>query len=176
MYSDELIADGIIKKDERAFGALVDKYGGLIKSIVRYHLSAFPSYIEDCENDILLALWQNMARYDAGKNSLKNWIGAVSKYKCIDYKRKYYKELETENIEDKIIAQNDVYESLKEDVQSLLAGLSDSDRELFYRRYILGERVEEIARSSGKNAAFLYNRLSRGRKKLKRCIKESGIK
>ncbi|MDD6214142.1 MAG: sigma-70 family RNA polymerase sigma factor [Firmicutes bacterium] len=176
MYSDEFIADGIIKKDERAFGALVDKYGGLIKSIVRYHLSDFPSYIEDCENDILLALWQNMAHYDTGKNSLKNWIGAVSKYKCIDYKRKYYKELEMENIEDRIIAQNDVYESLKEDVQSLLAGLSEADRELFYRRYILGERVEEIARRSGRNAAILYNRLSRGRKKLKRCIKESGIK
>ena len=114
------------------------------------------------------------------ESAKKRQAEILAQYNCKNYEEFNQliknKELEMENIEDRIIAQNDVYESLKEDVQSLLAGLSEADRELFYRRYILGERVEEIARRSGRNAAILYNRLSRGRKKLKRCIKESGIK
>ena len=40
------------------------------------------------ENDILFSIWQNIDRFDANKNTLKNWIGAVSKYRAINYKRK----------------------------------------------------------------------------------------
>ena len=175
MDTDSAIMLGIMKKDQHAFEALVDKYGGLIKSVVRYHLAAFSAYAEDCENDILLSIWQNADRFDSEKNSLKNWIGAVSKYKCIDYKRKYCKELETENIDDKAIAKNDVYSSLQEDISALLEALPEADRQLFYRHYILGERVEDIAHAMHSKTSLLYNRLSRGRKKLKKCIQGSDI-
>lgn len=174
MNQDDKIVAGILKKDQKAFQLLVDEYGGLIWSIVKFHLSVFESYQEECRNDILLSVWQNMSRYDAKKNSLKNWIGAISKYKCIDYKRKYYKELRLEALDESIPDTKNVFEqTLQDEIDSLLAGLTPRDRELFYRHYILEEKVEDIAKDTNKSPGYFYNRLSRGRKKLKQNLQRS---
>lgn len=94
MYkTDEDLARFVASGDEYAFEELIRRYGGLIKSIVRYHLRDISMWQDDCINDILFKIWQNIDRFDAEKNNLKNWIGAVAKYRAIDYKRKYYREL-----------------------------------------------------------------------------------
>ena len=174
MNQDDKIVAGIIKKDQKAVELLVDEYGGLIWSIVKFHLSVFEVYQEECRNDILLAIWQNIDRYDANKNSLKNWIGAISKYKCIDYKRKYYKELRLEALDETIPDTKNTFEqTMQNEIDSLLSGLSPGDRELFYRHYILGEKVETIAKDFHKSSGYFYNRLSRGRKKLKQNLRRS---
>ena len=87
---DRQLAAGIRRKEEKALDQLIDQYGRLIKSIVFYHLGDF--YRDECINDILLCIWNHIDQYHPEKNSLKNWIGAICKYKCIDYKRKFYKE------------------------------------------------------------------------------------
>lgn len=172
---DEKITEGILNGDEFALELLIDKYGGLIKSIVYYHLKYFPEYREECMQDIFLAIWRNIKSYNADKNSLKNWIGAVSKYKCIDYKRKYYKEICFEELDESVagpesFAQNE----LAEEIESILNCLDKDDRELFYRHYILGEKICRIAKSKDKSSAFFYNRLSRGREKIRRSLQRSG--
>lgn len=172
--NDEQIAKGIINKDKSAFNALVDAYGGLIKSIVRHHLSSFLCYQDECVNDILLSVWQNMERYDSNKNTLKNWIGAISKYKCIDYKRKYYKENCIQALDINMADNRNEYDSiLNDEVESLLKSLKPRDRELFYRHYILGEKVELIAEQTESKPSNLYNRLTRGRKKLRAILQRS---
>jgi len=35
----------------------------------------------------LLAIWDNIDSFDEDKNSFKNWVAAISKYKSIDYQR-----------------------------------------------------------------------------------------
>lgn len=174
MNQDDKIVAGMLKKDQKAFQLLVDAYGGLIWSIVKFHLSGFASLQEECTNDILLSIWQNIARYDAEKNSLKNWIGAISKYKCIDYKRKYYREMRFEPLDDTLPDPNDAFEqTLQDEIDSLLSGLAPRDRDLFYRHYILEEKVDEIAKDVHESPCNLYNRLSRGRKKMKQNLQRS---
>ena len=90
MSLDREIVEGIKRKDENAFNILVDIYGGVIKSIVIYHMRGFLEYTDECINDVLLSVWNNIESYDSEKNSLKNWLGAIAKYKCIDYKKKYF--------------------------------------------------------------------------------------
>ncbi len=171
---DEQIVRGIINKDKNALTLLVDSYGSLIKSIVGYHLSALKLYQEECINDVLLSVWQNMKKFDSSKNSLKNWIGAICKYKCIDYKRKHYREICFEELDENIPDNEDKLESiLDSEINSLLEELTPKDRELFYRHYILGERVEQIAERMSNRPSILYNRLSRGRKKLRQILERS---
>lgn len=171
---DEQIVRGIINKDKNALAMLIDSYGSLIKSIVGYHLSAFKLYQEECINDVLLSVWQNIKKFDSGKNSLKNWIGAICKYKCIDYKRKHYREISFEELNENIPDNEDKLESiLDSEINSLLEGLTPKDRELFYRHYILGEKVEQIAEQTSNKPSILYNRLSRGRKKLRQILQRS---
>ena len=64
---------------------------------------------------------------------------------------------------------------IEKDFCELLSCLSEKDRQLFYRKYILGETVGEIAAREGKNTQSVYTRLSRGRRRLKsRLSKNSG--
>ncbi|MBO3444474.1 RNA polymerase subunit sigma-70, partial [Clostridium sp. CCUG 7971] len=42
--------------------------------------------------------WGNIKSFDKNKNNFKNWICAISKYKAIDYKRKYLSKIETLDI------------------------------------------------------------------------------
>lgn len=78
--TDDELVYLIIKKNQSAFDELIRRYGGLIKSIVKYHLKDIAMWQEECINDILFSIWKNIDRFDARKNTLKNWIGAVSKY------------------------------------------------------------------------------------------------
>ncbi len=169
MDRDKYIVSGVIKKNQKAFAALVEDYGALIRAIVRRHLSG-TAYAEECENDILLSLWQNMSRYDESKNSLKNWIGAVCKYKCADYLRRHYREARTEPLPDDVPFEEP--EDLTELVESLLMNLKPDDRRLFREHYLMGRPVGDIAREENKSPALLYNRLSLGRKRLRSIFKE----
>ena len=172
---DRQLAAGIRRKEEEALDELINQYGHLIKSIATYHLGDF--YRDECINDVLFCIWNHIDQYNPEKNSLKNWIGAICKYKCIDYKRKYYKENFVELDEtipvadqtEKIILEQE----LEVETNELLSSLSPKDRELFRRRYINEESIEEISRDMNLAPSVLYNRLSRGKKKLRNTLRRS---
>ena len=169
---DEHIVAGILKKDERALDQLIDKYGGLIKSIVSFHLYMDYGYQEECMNDILMILWDKIDQYNPEKNSLKNWIGAVCKYRCINYKRKYYREqfdelddsLQLDNNPERIILE----EELSDETESLLTALSKKDREIFRKRFLKDESIDDISKSMKLAPSVIYNRISKGKKKIKK--------
>ena len=173
MYvSDKELANAIKNGSERAFEELLRLYGGLIRAIVRYHLKDISMWQEDCENDVLLSVWRNIDRFDPEKNSLKNWLGAVAKYRAINYKRKYIRELAgkelTEDVADDMSADAEILKrETRSEILSLLEALAPADREIFIRRYILEQPVEEIAAVNKRKPSWIYNRLSRGRKILR---------
>ncbi len=175
---DKRLSERVALKDEKAFEEIVRLYGGLIKSIVKYHLKNMPMWQEDCINEILMNIWCNMKRFDPEKSSLKNWIGACSKYRCIDFKRRYCRELLKgeldENIEDVQARTELLKQETEEEINSLLAGLDSKDREIFIKRYLLDKTIDEISVTEGRSPSYVYNRLSRGRKKLRRLFGRKG--
>lgn len=78
-------------KDEEALRYAIERYGGLVKSVVRKHLypDAQMMFFEECVSDVFLGVWSNIDSYDAEKNTIKNWIAAIARFKAIDYGRKY---------------------------------------------------------------------------------------
>ncbi|HIU48063.1 MAG TPA: sigma-70 family RNA polymerase sigma factor [Candidatus Avimonoglobus intestinipullorum] len=177
--TDKELAARIAAGEERAMEEVVELYGGLIKAVVHKHLAAFEAYQEDCINDVLFAVWKNIRHYNPSKNSLKNWIGAISKYKSIDYKRKYYMELDRKEADETVAADGRVEDrllrrELEEEAWSMLRFLKPRDRELFFKRYVLEEDMEELSKSFNERPEVLYNRLSRGRKKLRLSLERKG--
>lgn len=171
--TDNELVRRIMLKDENAFAELIRRYGGLIKAIVRYHLKDISMWQDDCINDILFALWQNIDRFDAEKNTLKNWLGAVAKYRAINYKKKFYRDITagelSEDITDGTEVDMDIIkQEIEAETMSLLSGLKEEDKEIFIKRYFMEQSAEDIAAAKNKNTAWVYNRLSRGRKKLRR--------
>lgn len=158
-------------KKEKGLELLIDQYGGLITAIARKHLGTLKSYEEECVNDVLLAVWHHIDRFDSEKNTFKNWVAAVAKYKAIDYQRKYIKTQHESLSEAGMGETSEVHNIQTNDVEELLGHLSKGDRELFKAYYLQEIELKQIAQKQQTTISNLYNRLSRGRKKLKAIFK-----
>lgn len=164
--------------NEKALAYVIDEYGGLIMSVIRKHLFYLPEKQEECFDDVLLKIWQNIESYDENKSTFRNWAAAVAKYQAIDYLRSYRKELQTVNIEDAVIVQEDhalagmIEKEIDSEVEKMLECLKPQDRELFYKLYVEEKSMKQISCETGIKQEVIYNRLSRGRKKLRRNILE----
>ncbi len=178
--NEENYMDQLQKHNERALLYVIDEYGGLLKAVISKSLFQMQGYQEECMNDVLMAIWNHIDSFQPEKNSFKNWIAAIAKYKAIDYLRKYQKEqmevpLETTEcdriMESKPPAMTDEDE-ISEEMEKLLSCLSAQDRELFLRLYVEEESVEEISQSVQLSKPVIYNRLSRAKKKLRSRKKE----
>jgi len=158
-------------KNEEALYFVIDNYGWIIKSTVKKSLYNLIGHQEECINDILLAIWDNI-------DSFKNWVSAISKYKSIDYQRKYLKNLKVENIENtELVSPENLLEKvLEKDVQNnlekLLAPLRPEDKKIFLMVYLEEKDFDEISEKLSISKSVLYNRLSRGKKKLKNTIQD----
>lgn len=128
--------------NEKALAYVIDEYGGLIMSVIRKHLFYLPEKQEECFDDVLLKIWQNIESFDENKSTFRNWAAAVAKYQAIDYLRSYRKELQTVNIEDAVIVQEDhalagmIEKEIDSEVEKMLECLKPQDRELFYKLYV----------------------------------------
>lgn len=168
---DKLIIKYIKKCNQKGMEMLIDNYTGLLTSIIRTHLDSLLNYEEECLSDVLLSIWENIEGFDNKKNTFKNWICAIAKYKAIDYKRKYISKTHLK-IDESIsyIDENLVELEIKEEINELLSFLNDKDKELFIRYYLNGDNLEEIAVDTNTNVSNLHSRLSRGRKKIRNSI------
>ena len=169
---DELIIKYIKKKKEKGMELLIDNYRGIITAIVRRHLGVLINYEEECVDDVLLSIWDNIKSFDNSKNSFKNWICAISKYKAIDYKKKYLSKIEYIDMSETIyyIDEQLLKSEIEEEVNDILSHLNESDRTLFKQHYLEGHTLKEIAFKNNISVSNIYNRISRGRKKIRERI------
>lgn len=163
-------------RNEHALDFVIDNYGYIIKAVIKKHLYNLESVQEECINDVFLGIWNNINYFDEDKSSFKNWIIGISKFKSIDYKRKYLKDLENSNIDDLDIAKDDFTEELvrnelSREVQELMECLKEKDREIFFKLYIEEKEMDIVSEETGLKRAAIYNRVSRAKKKLKEVFK-----
>ena len=168
---DKLIIKHIKKCNPKGMEILIDNYNGLLTSIIRTHLKPIRNYEEECINDVLLAIWDNIEGFNAKESSFKNWICAIAKYKAIDYKRKYMNKVNEELDSNFFYIDENLYKlEIEEEIEELLSSLNDKDKELFKKYYLDGYNLEEIALNNSTNISNLHSRLSRGRKKIRKSI------
>lgn len=161
-------------RNESALMYVTDTYGGLIQSVIRKHLYTLPDYQEECLNDVLLSVWNHIDAFNPKKNSFKNWVAAIARYQSIDYLRKFKENVvqvpleEAANIPKDDVAVNDINQVWHDEVELFLNCLKPEDRNLFQRLYLDGDSMDEISLSTGLSKQVIYNRISRGRKRIRR--------
>ena len=156
------------RKNEKALEYVVDVYGGLIKTIVKRHLRGLTDYQEECINDVFLAVW------------FEKWLGGVTRYKALTYKRKYLnrqqaaglEEIQEPGEESRELSQ--LVEELSDETEAFLSCLKEEDRFLFRQLFIEEMEPDEVARKNGIKRENLYNRVSRGKKKIRRHFPKTG--
>lgn len=163
--------------NQKALMYVIDQYGGLLMAIIRKHLFVMPMHQEECFDDVLLKIWSNISSFDESKNTFKNWAAAVARYCCIDYLRHYQKELETIDIDNTVIANEDhtimemIESELSEEVEKMLNILKPEDRELFLKIYVEEKPINQVSEETGIKKEVIYNRLSRGKHKIRKHFK-----
>lgn len=170
-------------RNEKALEYLVDNYTWILKTVIKRHLFYLPNFYEECMNDCLLAIWDNIDSYKPERGSFKNWIGAIAKYRSLDYVRKYLRDLENQDIEDVDVSVDEnaladiLRLELRKETKAMLDSLNEEDREIFKQLYFEDKKMDEISKNTGLSKSVLYNRLSRARKKMrKKFIGERGAK
>ncbi len=162
------------RHNENALAYVIDHYGALLMAVIRKNLFTLPERQEECFNDVLLKIWENSSYFDESKNSFKNWAAAIARYRSIDYLRSYQKELRAVSLEETEIMREDatimqlLEEEISEELEMMLSCLKPQDRQLFMRLYVEEESIEEVSRETGLEKAVIYNRISRGRKKIRK--------
>lgn len=164
--------------NEKALEYILATYGWVIETVVRKHLYQLKSHEEECMNDILMNIWSNIHRYDPSQNTFKNWVAAISKYKSYDYLKKYLKDLEHENVEDIELTESDptqatlIQSEVDENIMELLSCLKQEDRDLFIKLYIEEQDMDQISAETGMKREVIYNRVSRGKKKIQQLFEK----
>lgn len=167
------------RHNEEALVYVAREYGGIIRTVILRQLSQNPwlesreSYTEECINDVLLAIWQNADCYDPKQSSFENWIAGISRHKALDCIRRRLRSPQLVSLEELPAASEAVVENEAElEIDALLGSLKEKDRRLFILRYLEGQPIEEIAAQMGLKPEAVYNRISRGRRRLQ---KELGL-
>ncbi|MGL5507306.1 MAG: sigma-70 family RNA polymerase sigma factor [Paraclostridium sp.] len=168
------------ERDERALEYVIDNYGWIMKTIVKKSMYNLETYHEECINDVLLGIWNNIYSFDENKNTFKNWVAAITKYKTIDYQRKYLKNIDNQNIDDVDVKIEDnshkeiLENEISEEMQHMLSYLKERDRELFIKLYVDEQDIDSISEETGMHRDVIYNRVSRGKRKIKDMLKFGG--
>lgn len=175
---DKLMIKYIKKKNQKGMEILIDQYNGLITSVIRYHLGSLINYEEECVSDTLLAIWDNVEGFDQDKNTFKNWICAIAKYKAIDYKRKHLNKIEIPDLDEQnyYIDKNLLKIEIQEELNETLKFLSDEDKEIFIRYYLNDESVIDIANDKKLAISSVHSKLSRGKAKIRKSLLNEGGK
>ncbi|WP_433945071.1 sigma-70 family RNA polymerase sigma factor [Paenibacillus sp. SN-8-1] len=169
--SEDDLVERIKNRDERAIASIIQTYGGLLSAIIRRYVHYNQQEYEECLDDVLLAAWQNISSFDPEKNTFKQWIAAIAKYRAIDYQRKIIRnqsQITHTEITDDLFKAEPVMPH--QDVDEVLRHLSQVEREIFVKYYLEGVPSREMATEMKVQESWIHNKLSRGRKKLRQLF------
>lgn len=151
---------------------VIDTYLPFVKSIVNPILKPLnrSGFSEECINDIFLSVWENARKFRGrDPNSFKNWLGAIARFKAIDYYRKIVKNTEVVTEIMEIPVRNLVEAEIiqLENRQELLISiqkLPPLDQKIMIMKFFLDFHSEEIAEQTGLSRSAVDNRIYRTKK------------
>ena len=181
---DEQIIELLQKRDESALRAAEEKYGAFCHTVASNILSMREDR-EECLNDMLLALWNNIP--PAVPQSLKAYIAKIIRNLALKKTRSEnvwkrtasFSELGAEFIEaiPDGCALSDQFEAARTGriISDFLENIPAHEADVFVLRYYFGERVECVAADMGFTVGKVKSILHRTRRRLAERLNKEGI-
>ena len=164
--NEKKIIQGIKNRDEKSLRAFIDSYGPVMKASIYKVLTFNENVRMEVLNDSVLAVWDNINSFDPARSSFKNRCAGVARYKAIDALRKEirHKSVDLDEVSPYLSTDDDI--SIDE-TEEILKVLDEKDREIFRKLFIEGYSYDDLAKVYDISKAGLYNRVARGKKKIK---------
>lgn len=158
---DAKLLDGIRARDESALLGLYDRYATFAFGII-HHVIHDRGIAEELMQDIFFMLWRRPEVYDAGKGTLRSWIGVVSRHRAVDALRRRRPETSIEGLEFSKDGHQERDARLAEfvkQVQTILAKLPLEQQSVFQLAYFEGLSHSEICERTGQPLGTIKSRL-----------------
>ncbi|HQD31589.1 MAG: sigma-70 family RNA polymerase sigma factor [Clostridiaceae bacterium] len=179
---EKLLISKIKRKPRDGLIDAFEEFGPLVKAItVKILGNGSPGDVEECISDTFIKLWQSIDQYDERKGSLRPFIAAIARNTAIDRYRKINSDIisvpiEGLNAESGQDTEADVIKSINSDlVREAVNDLPEPDREIFYRRFFLSEKINDIADNMEIKNKRVEKRLSKGKRRLRDLLISKGI-
>ena len=165
-------------RDEQAISEITAKYGKYCMTIARDILDSEQD-AEECVSDVYLKVWNSIP--PDTPDSLKAYMAVLTRRLAINRyhesrarRRNRGLEVAFEELEDCIPAPEEAEGVLPDLLNEFLAGLKDTERRLFVRRYWYAMMPAEIAKREGMGVNAVTVRLYKTRNKLRKFLEERG--
>lgn len=182
--TDEQIVDLYLARNEDAVRETSYKYGKRLRDFAK-GITEDAGSAEECENDTYMQAWNSIPPQEP-RDYLFNYLVCITRHLALNICRSrhtlkrsaYITELSSELQEclpsgDPDSWINDM--ALKEVLNSFLADLDATKRNMFVRRYFFADTVTDISKTFGISESNAKVTLMRLREKFKKVLKESEI-
>lgn len=166
------------KKNEKALIYIIENYGWVLKTVVKRQMRTLPHLWDDCMNDTLLAVWDNIDSFDPARSEFENWLAGVCRFKALGYVRKFIDSSREDLVEqmpeweDEAAGRQFLQREYEEEVRQILSYLKEDDAAIFRMIYLEELSVEEVAEKMNMSKTAIYGRVSRGRRRLRQVVVE----
>lgn len=161
---------GLRKHNPKALDYVFDNYGNLIFKVA-YSVLNNRGISEECVNDVLLKIWDNINSFKKEEDKFKSWIIGITKYTAIDMLRREQKHDNNISIEfyDAEDGSVEVYleqKEMREEVLQEINNFNHRSKEIFINRFFLGYSIKDISKATNLSENAISNRIRRGRHRL----------
>lgn len=181
---DKRIIELFFARDEQALSETEKKYGGLCRYIAS-NILALNEDVEECCNDILLALWNAIPPDEPA--DLRAYIGKAVRNRAHEITREanaWKRGGRVRIVGDEFLSLLDDGTDLAAEYEAKRAGEiisrvlnegSRNDKKLFFMRYWMGMSIEVIAVQTGYSESRIKMSLFRTRKRIASALGKEGI-
>jgi RNA polymerase sigma factor (sigma-70 family) len=81
------LADRLVAGDETALGEVFDQYGGFVRALAA-RVTGDRQAADDITQDVLVRLWEQPARFDPYRGTLKAFLGTLAHRRAVDHIRR----------------------------------------------------------------------------------------
>lgn len=173
------LAQAILTDPETGLRWAMRDHSAMVRGILRRILPGREGDVEECMADVFVALWRNAQKLRDDDVPVRAWLMITARNTGINRYRSLHRRTEIPLTEELLQTLAELPADPESDaaqlVGALVAAMAPPDRDIFLRRYYLLQSSREIAAALGLSVANVNTRLSRGRDRLRRQLREGGI-
>jgi RNA polymerase sigma-70 factor (ECF subfamily) len=161
------------KKDRAAFKRVYDFYSPFVWKIAFRTLHGDTEAAGEAVQDTFIRVHESLPKFSE-ESALSTWLYRIVFNVCLTALAKQKRANALQPLDENIPSGVSVLDALgsKEQVNAILAGMSEEERFLLTGREILDLSYDELARITGRNAGSLRTQLSRLKEEIRRRFKE----
>ena len=174
--TEDNFVEQLKKHNEQALVYVIDTYGWVLKTVVKRQMSTLEYLWDDCMNDTLLAVWNNIDSFRPEKTEFQNWLAGVCRFKALTYVRKYIQSSKEDPVEqmpewkDEKAEKEFLQKEYEEEVETILSYLKEEDARIFRMIYLQDMTMDEVSEKMQMSKTVIYGRISRGKKQIRRSL------